>query len=232
MKNYTTNDIKTLREETGAGMLAVNKALMEADGDHDKARDLLRAQGLTKALKRVGLDTQDGLVAVHVEDGVGTIMTLACETDFVSKSDTFKNLADEVLTIAVNTHATKLQEALADRINTVSGTVGENIQVKDVKSVTGGHVATYLHKTSPELPPQIGVIVAISAAGTIGTDMAMHIAAMNPTYLDRKSAPAGHPSDDILVEQAYVKEPDKTVGEKLNEADATILQYVRNQVGE
>ena len=101
MANYTAADIKELRERTGAGMLDVKKALDEAEGDKSKAQELLRIKGLKGVTKREGRTTSNGLVVAKAEAGVGTLVEVLCETDFVAKGEKFGALADEVLAAAV-----------------------------------------------------------------------------------------------------------------------------------
>src|SRR5690606_472780 len=169
MANYTAADIKALREATGAGMLDVKKALDEADGDHAKATEILRVKGLKGVTKREGPSASNGLVRAHVDDGVGTLVEVNCETDFVAKGDVFGALADKVLQQAVATGAADAEALLASEIDgktlktvldEANATIGEKIEVRRVARVEGEKVVAYLHKTSPDLPPQIGVLVA------------------------------------------------------------------------
>ena len=106
MANYTAADIKALRESTGAGMMDVKKALDEADGDTAKATEILRVKGLKGVTKREGRSASNGLVRAHVEGGVGTLVEVNCETDFVAKSPKFGELADQLLAQAVAAQAT------------------------------------------------------------------------------------------------------------------------------
>lgn len=197
MANYTTADIKALREQTGAGMLDVKNALDEADGDRAKAVELLRVKGLKGVAKREGRATSNGVVVARTADGAGTLVEVACETDFVAKSAPFTTLADRVLAVAVATRATDAAALLAadadgrplsDVVSEAAATIGEKIEVRRVAQATGAHVASYLHRTSPDLPPQLGVLIALDSAETdeIARDVAMHIAAMAPTALSRE----------------------------------------------
>ena len=118
MANYTAADIKALREQTGAGMLDVKKALDEAEGDKSKAQELLRIKGLKGVTKREGRSASNGLVAAAVEGGVGTMLEINCETDFVAKGDKFIALADKVLAHAAEQgldSADALRAAAGDR---------------------------------------------------------------------------------------------------------------------
>ena len=113
MANYTAADIKALRERTGAGMMDVKKALDEANGDAEKAIEIIRIKGLKGATKREGRSTAEGLVAAKVANGVGVMIEVNCETDFVAKADKFIQLADKVLAVAVESGAADLETLLA-----------------------------------------------------------------------------------------------------------------------
>jgi elongation factor Ts len=198
MANYTAADIKALREQTGAGMMDVKKALDEADGDTAKATDLLRVKGLKGVTKREGRSASNGLVRVDVTDGVGTLVEVNCETDFVAKGEKFAELADRVLAQAVAIGASDAGELLASELDgrpvqevldEANATIGEKIEVRRVARVgalEGGSVVSYLHKTSPDLPAQIGVLVATRGGEEgLARDIAMHVAAFSPTVLTR-----------------------------------------------
>ncbi|WP_309080255.1 translation elongation factor Ts [Zhihengliuella sp.] len=204
MANYTAADIKALRERTGAGMMDVKKALDEANGDADKAMEIIRVKGLKGATKREGRSAAEGLVAAKVVDGtVGVMVEINCETDFVAKSDKFIALADKVLETAVASGAADAEsllttdvegKSLADYVTEEAATLGEKVVVRRVARVEGATVDAYLHKTSKDLPAQVGVLLAVDgtgeAAATVAHDVAVHTAAMAPTYLSRDEVPA------------------------------------------
>ena len=204
MANYTAADIKALRERTGAGMMDVKKALDEANGDADKAMELIRIKGLKGATKREGRSTAEGLVAAKVIDGtVGVMIELNCETDFVAKSAKFIELADRVLAAAVEAGAADAETLLAydvdgkplSEVVVEEGAIlGEKVVVRRVARVEGKTVDAYLHKTSKDLPAQVGVLFAVDGEGdaafTAAHDVAVHTAAYAPTYLTREEVPA------------------------------------------
>lgn len=200
MANYTAADIKALREKTGAGMMDVKKALDEADGDQAKAIEVLRVKGLKGATKREGRSTSDGLVATHVEGGVGTMIELNSETDFVAKSDPFVSLADEVLALTVSSNAdsaeavlesTKDGKPVSEFITESGATLGEKVALRRVGRLEGASVESYLHRTNKDLPPQVGVLLAYEGDdATVAHDVAVHIAAMSPKYFSREEVPA------------------------------------------
>ena len=274
MANYTAADIKALREATGAGMMDVKKALDEADGDSLKATEILRVKGLKGVTKREGRTTSNGLVAAAAAGGVGTLVEVLCETDFVAKSPTFIELADKVLATAVATGAADANTLLASEVDgqsvqelldSANATIGEKIEVKRVARLEGSTVVSYLHKTSPDLPAQIGVLVATEGGDdAVARDVAMHVAAFSPTVLTRDEIEAsivenerrvaeatareeGKPEaampkivegrvngffkENVLLEQAFAKDPKKTVAKVLEEAGASAKSFARFRVG-
>ena len=205
MANYTAADIKSLRERTGAGMMDVKKALDEADGDMDKAIEAIRIKGLKGAAKREGRSAAEGIVVAKVVDGTaGYLLEVNAETDFVAKSDKFVGLAEKILDVAVAGEldsAEALLEAeidgkkVSDYVTEEGGAIlGEKIVVRRLAKVTGAYVDAYLHKTSKDLPAQVGVLVAVDAgsdqAKTAAHDVAVHAAAFSPAYLTREEVPA------------------------------------------
>ena len=210
--NYTAADIKALRERTGAGMMDVKKALDEANGDAEKAIEIIRVKGLKGATKREGRSTAEGLVAAKVEGNVGVMIEINCETDFVAKNDKFIALANKVLDAAVASGAADAEALLAYELDgkTVGDTVieegailGEKVVVRRVARIEGAKVASYLHKTSKDLPAQVGVLMAVDAdseaAATVAHDVAVHTAAMAPTYLSREEVPADKVADERRI---------------------------------
>ncbi|WP_349827612.1 translation elongation factor Ts [Brevibacterium litoralis] len=200
MANFTAADIKALREKTGAGMMDVKKALDEADGDQAKAIEILRIKGLKGATKREGRSTEDGLVAAHVENGVGTLIEFNSETDFVAKSDKFVELAQQVLDLAVQEGAADAESFLATEVDgkpvsqlvTEGGaSLGEKVALRRVGRIEGQHVESYMHRTNKDLPPQVGVLLAYEGDDqAVAHDVAVHIAAMAPQYFSREEVPA------------------------------------------
>jgi len=203
MANYTAADIKALRERTGAGMMDVKKALDEANGDAEKAIEIIRIKGLKGATKREGRSTAEGLVAAKVTGGVGVMIEVNCETDFVAKADKFIQLADKVLNVAVESGAADLETLLATEVDgkplsevvvEEGAVLGEKVVVRRISRIEGATVDAYLHKTSKDLPAQVGVLFAVDGEGetaaTAAHDIAVHVAAMAPNYLTREDVPA------------------------------------------
>ncbi|MEZ7898544.1 MAG: translation elongation factor Ts [Flaviflexus sp.] len=233
MANYTAADIKALREKTGAGMLDVKNALAEAEGDAARAEELLRLKGLKSIAKREDRTASAGLVVSEVVDTdggqTGYLVEINSETDFVAKNDTFITFANDVLAAVVATGATTVEEALAapakegtvqDLLNGLQAAIGEKIEIGHVATVSGEHVASYMHRTATDLPPQVGVLVATDAAGVdVAHDVAVHIAALNPTYLDRESVPA-----DVVENERRIAEEVTRAEGKPEQAIAKIVE--------
>ncbi|MFW3386541.1 UNVERIFIED_CONTAM: translation elongation factor Ts [Kocuria sp. CPCC 205274] len=201
MANYTATEIKALRERTGAGMLDVKKALDEADGDLQKAQEIIRVKGLKGVTKREGRATAEGLVAARVEGTVGYMVEVNSETDFVAKSAPFVEFGNKVLDAAVAADATTLEslmdaqvdgKAVSELVTETGALLGEKVVVRRIARVEGDNVAVYLHKTSKDLPAQVGVLLAVAGAdaGQVAHDVAVHIAAMSPTFLSQEDVPA------------------------------------------
>ncbi|MDC5697928.1 translation elongation factor Ts [Intrasporangium calvum] len=234
MANYTAADIKALREQTGAGMLDVKKALDEADGDRAKAVEILRVKGLKGVTKREGRSASNGLVAAQAGDGVGTLVEVNCETDFVAKGEKFIALADQVLAQAVATRAADADALLAstledgksvkELLDDANATIGEKIEVRRVARLEGEKVVAYLHKTSPDLPAQIGVLVALQGGDEqVGRDVAMHVAAFSPSVLTREEVPAETVENERRVAEATAREEGKP--------EAALPKIIEGRVG-
>jgi len=200
MANYTAADVKALRERSGAGMMDCKNALDEANGDGDKAMEVLRVKGLKGVNKREGRTTSNGLVVARVNGGTGYLIELACETDFVAKAEKFVSLAESIADAVVAAGAKTLEAALAanlggksvaDAINDEAAIMGEKVERRRVASVEDAKVDAYLHRTSKDLPPQVGVLVAYSGANDeTAHDVAVHIAAFSPNHLTRDDVSA------------------------------------------
>ncbi len=203
MANFTATDIKALRERTGAGMMDVKKALDEANGDADKALELIRIKGLKGATKREGRSTAEGLVAARVDGNVGVMIEVNCETDFVAKAGPFIDFSNRVLAAAFESGSTDVESLLAfelegkpvsEHVIEAGALLGEKVDVRRITRVEGQIVDAYLHKTSKDLPAQVGVLFAVEGSGDAAVeaahDVAVHIAAYSPTYLTREDVPA------------------------------------------
>jgi elongation factor Ts len=199
MANFTIADIKALRDQLGTGMVDTKKALEEADGDVEKAVEILRLKGAKGNAKRADRSTSEGLVAAREQDGKVTLIELACETDFVAKNDRFIALADKVADAAAAVGADSVEAALAasagsqtvaQLIDDEAAIIGEKVELRRARTLSGDKFEVYLHKTSKDLPPQVGVVLAYSGDDAeTARSLAQHISFANPTYLTRDEVP-------------------------------------------
>jgi elongation factor Ts len=260
----SAKDVKTLREQTGAGMMDCKRALADTEGDLKKATDLLRERGLAKAGKREGRATSEGAISIAIAGRVGAMVELGCETDFVARTDAFTALGDRLArAVAEDAKIASVDallgapvdgEKVQDRVVAAIAVLGENVVVKRVArlAVDAGVVGGYVHAGG-----KLGVLVAVTAkdggpalAG-LAKDIAMHIAAADPSpvAVSRDSVPrellasereiyrkqalaSGKPekildrivdgkvdkfvSEVALLEQPFVKDPDKSVGDLIS----------------
>ena len=243
MANYTVKDIQALRERTGAGMMDVKKALDEADGDVDKAMEIIRVKGLQGASKREGRAAAEGLVTATVKDGVGVMIEINSETDFVAKSDKFIELADTVLNVAVSSGANNVEELLAadyngnplsDFVKEEGALLGEKVEVRRLARVEEAFVDAYLHKTSADLPAQVGVLFAVDAdteaAQTAAHDVAVHVAAMSPTYLSRDEVPEDTVADERRIAEETARAEGKPERAMQNIIEGRLTGYFKEVV--
>ena len=198
---YTAEDVKRLREATAAGMLDCKKALDESNGDYEKAVEIIRVKGLKGVTKREGRTTSNGLVVARSSGNLGVMLELNCETDFVAKGERFQELADELIAHLESSKSADVAAFLAstlptgktvqERVDEGNATLGEKIEIRRVVVLEGSPVALYMHRTSPDLPPQLGVLVQLATdALEAGKDIAQHIAAFAPQYVRREDIPA------------------------------------------
>ena len=287
MAEITAAAVKTLRDQTGAGMMDCKRALAEADGDLKKAVAVLRERGLAKAGKREGRATSEGRIAIALSDGTGAMVEVGCETDFVARTDEFGALGDALAQAVADDAGADAPEALlelsvdgeklADRVTAAIAKLGENVVVKRVArlSVDGDGVASgYVHAGG-----KLGVLVTLrsrasgDAIEALGRDLAMHIAAADPSpesvdregvaeeliesersIYRRQSEQEGKPekvidrivqgrinkflSEICLLEQRFVKDPDRSVGDLLGDVakevgeEIVVVGFRRFKLGE
>jgi elongation factor Ts len=224
MATFTAADVKKLRDLTGAGMLDCKKALEEAAGDVDKAVELLRIKGAKDVTKRAGRITANGLVA-HAGH---TLLELNCETDFVAKNAEFIALAQRLAEHVDATRPADLDALLrstlsdgrtvAETVEAESARIGEKLVVHRF-AVLSGNIAVYLHRKSPDLPPQVGVAVEYTgkddeAALADARGVGMQIAAMRPRYVTRDQVPAEVVESERRIAEQTAREegkPDRAI---------------------
>jgi len=219
MATITAAEVKRLRDATGAGMMAAKKALVEVDGDFDKAVETLRIKGETKVKERgAQRSATNGLVAA----ADGAMIQLNCETDFVAKNEQFQQLAADIVAHVSRTGTAELPallgEKLADgrtvseNIDSVAAVIGEKLELTAVVSLgsEGGQVASYMHKRSADLPPQVGVLVEFEGPDLeAARGAAMQIAAMRPQYVTRDEVPPDVIENERRIAEATAREEGK-----------------------
>ena len=273
MAAITAALIKQVREDTGAGMLDVKKALTEAEGDVARAKEIIRAKGIAAAGKREGRKAQEGTIASKVVETAngetGYAVELNSETDFVAKTPKFVEFTEEVLGYAVDADANSADELLEAKagdttvklaVEEAAALFGEHVKVGQFAKISGEHVEVYAHKKSAEMPPSIVAMIATDKAGAaVAHEAALQISAMGAKWLTREDVPAdvveserrvatekslaeGKPEivegrlnaffkEVVLLEQPFVKDPSKTVGDLFKEVGGNATAFARVEVG-
>lgn len=217
MANYTAADVKRLRDLTGAGMMASKNALVEADGDFDKAVELLRIKGAKDVGKRAERATAEGLVAAKD----GALIELNSETDFVAKNAEFQALADEIVAAAATAKAADVETLKAAHVGVstveqmvaeMSAKIGEKLELRRA-AYFDGTTETYLHKRAADLPPAVGVLVEYESGDAdkgkeAAHAVALQIAALKAKYLTREDVP----EDIVANERRIAEETARTEG--------------------
>ncbi|WP_215226064.1 translation elongation factor Ts [Echinicola shivajiensis] len=224
----TAQEVNKLRQMTGAGMMDCKKALTEAEGDFEKAVDILRKKGQKVSASRADRETKEGVVvtSVSADKSQGVLITLTCETDFVAKNEEFVAFANAILDLAVEKGASSKDEILAlpyenitvgEKIIEMTGKIGEKIEISNFVVVKGEAVVPYIHSNG-----KLGVLVALNNVGgadveEAGKDVAMQIAAMNPVAVDKDGVDASLVEREIAVgkEQALAEGKPEAMIEKI-----------------
>lgn len=195
----TAKDVANLREITGAGMMDCKKALVEAEGNVDKAVEILREKGIAKAAKKEGRIAAEGVVGSYIEGNVGTLLEINCESDFVSKGEPFHNIVNNVAKVivankpadveALNDCKMESGETVREYITNQTVIIGEKISIRRFELfVTEGKIESYIH-----MGGKVGVMVnacPFTSGETELHDVALQIAAANPSYISEKDVPA------------------------------------------
>lgn len=233
MANVSLEDIKILRERLGTGMVDTKNALVEAEGDMEKATEILRLKGAKGNAKRADRSTSEGLIAAHEGAGATTMIELACETDFVAKGDKFVALGERVLAAVAAAGAATVEAALAAPVDgsTVAAIIdeeaaiiGEKFELRRVARLEGSQFAVYLHRTNKDLPPQVGVVVAYEGADAdTARSVAQHISFADPQYLTRDEVPA----EAVESERRIVEEISRNEGKP----EAALPKIVEGRLG-
>jgi elongation factor Ts len=214
MANYTAADVKRLRELTGSGMMACKNALVEAEGDFDKAVELLRIKGAKDIGKRAERTTAEGLVA----SANGVLIELNCETDFVAKNDAFIELANGVVAAAAELATVDAESVLnaklaegtvQEALDTLSARIGEKLVLRRAIKFTGSSTV-YLHRRSADLPPAVGVLIEYTGDNEdAARGAAMQVAALKAKYVTREEVPADVVENERRIVEATAREEGK-----------------------
>jgi elongation factor Ts len=233
MADFRLEDLKTLRERLGTGMVETKNALVEAGGDLEKATELLRLRGAKSNAKRSDRSTSEGLIAAKSSGATTTIIELACETDFVAKSDKFVALGEAVAAAVADSGASTVEEGLAasagsttveQLIDDEAAILGEKFELRRLAKLEGDSFEVYMHRTNKDLPPQVGVVVAYTGDDAeTARGIAQHISFAAPTYLSRDEVPA----DDVANERRIVEEISRGEGKP----DAALPKIVEGRLG-
>jgi elongation factor Ts len=222
MANYSAADVKKLRELTGAGMMDCKKALDEAEGNVDKAVEILRVKGQKGVAKRESRTAENGAAIARIADdnSAGVLVELKCETDFVAKGEKFVAVAEAIAAHIEATSPAGIEALLASEIepgktvqayvDEANATLGEKIVLDRFAQFSGAYVGSYLHRTSPDLPPQVGVLVELDKADAdIAKDVAQHIAAFAPKFLTREEIPEETVASERRIAEETAREEGK-----------------------
>ncbi|MDQ3075530.1 MAG: translation elongation factor Ts [bacterium] len=258
MITITTELIKELRDATGISVMQCKRALEEAEGDMKKALAILKKTSSDIALKKADRTAADGAVAVKTEGDKSVLVTLHCETDFVSRNEDFTNLLDSLVAKALSEGVEKMKTEAKDMIDPIIQKTGENIQLGEVYEISGNIVGNYVHNN------KAAIVVSLEGGDTnLAKDIAMHIAAMKPEYITREEidADARKTMEEIfqkevasidkpeeikkkmlegkiatyfkektLLDQSFIKNGDVTIEQLLNTSKATIKEVKRSSI--
>jgi len=254
----TAEQVKNLRDQTGVSVMQCRNALIEAEGDLEKALIILKGKSSGIAVKKADRDAKNGIVLVREKDNKGIIVTLHSETDFLVKNEDFINLANKLADIAINDGLSVLNEKSPDMINEIIQKTGEKIILGNISEINGNVLGSYVHNNKS------AVIVALSESDKdVAKDVAMHIAAMKPVYttmedvtdndktkvievFEKEVAESDKPEDikkkmldgkintyfkeQTLMEQAFIKNPNITIKQLLSDNKTTLSGFIRESV--
>jgi elongation factor Ts len=221
MANFSTADVKRLREQTGAGMLDCKNALTEANGDLDAAVEILRLKGVKDAGKRAARTAGNGLVTAELDgNSAGVLVELNCETDFVAKNEQFQELAAKIAKAAL---ANKVADRLAllttdaeggktveQLMEEASTSIKEKIELGRYARFEGGYVSSYLHRSDRDLPPTLGVLIQLDKPSEdVARDLSQQIAAMRPQFVTRDEVPADVTEKERRIAEQITREEGK-----------------------
>ncbi len=230
---FSAAQVKELREKTGAGMMDAKKALVENDGDMDKAMEYLRQKGIASADKKMDRIAAEGVIASYVASGVGAMVEINCETDFVAKNEEFKALANAIAKVAAEQNPSSLEELNAaktecgstveDVIKEKISTIGEKITLRRFVRYEGA-IGTYIHNS------KIGVLLNATADDeTVLKDICLHIASSAPEFVSRNEIPAEVIAEETRIEMGKedIQNKPEQIREKIVEGRVNKLMSQR-----
>ena len=254
MSDITAAAIASLRTRTGVSISACKEALVEANGDEEKAIEILRKRGIAQAAKKAARAQAEGLVFLKEEGNRSAMLVIRCETDFVARDDSFQSIGEEIVGALLQSGTASAEAIAAEKLPELVQRLGENITAEDLQLIEAPVVGSYLHSNR-----KIGVIIGMNGGSRdMARDIAMHAAALNPMYLSPDDVTAdvlekereiwreqmkkeGKPEaiqekimigkekkfreENALLKQAFVKDPTKTIEQYLN--GVTITAYSR-----
>jgi elongation factor Ts len=219
--DYTAADVKRLREQTGAGMLDCRNALVEAP-DYEAAVELLRVKGAKDVTKRAERTAANGLVTSALEgNNSGVLLELNCETDFVAKTELFQQVAADIAKAALASAAgdrlavlgleVRPGQTAQELIDEAGASLKEKVEVGRFARFEGGYVTSYLHKSDPQLPPTLGVLVQLDSDGSadVAQDIAHQVAAMRPRWVTRDDVPQDVVASERRIAEQMTREEGK-----------------------
>jgi elongation factor Ts len=224
MANFTAKDVQALRQSSGAGMMDAKKALVENDGDAEAAAKWLREKGLAKSASRSDRDNSEGIVVARVEGGVGAIIELKSETDFVAKSDQFAGIANDLLDLVI----AEGEDAVSQRVTALEDlkiTLKENIEMGRVvrfEAPQGAIVDAYLHVQNGRGVNAV-LVELQDGSPELAHDIALHVASARPKYLTRDEVP-----DDVLASE---RETLETITRNEGKPEQAISKIVEGRLG-
>jgi elongation factor Ts len=221
MANFTAADVKRLREQTGAGMMDCKNALEEAEGDLERATELLRVKGVKDAGKRAARTAANGLVTAELDGtAAGVLVELNCETDFVAKTDLFQRVAAEIAAAALQARVADRPTLLSTQarpgttveqlIEEAGASLKEKLELGRFARFEGGYVDRYLHRSDAALPPTIGVLIQLDKPNAeVAKDLAQQIAALRPQYIVREDVPPDVVDKERRIAEQITREEGK-----------------------
>ncbi|WP_196895890.1 translation elongation factor Ts [Aureivirga marina] len=236
MAKITAADVNKLRKTTGAGMMDCKKALVEAEGDFDKAIEILRKKGQKVAAKRADRESTEGaaIAKVNADNTVGAAIVLGCETDFVGKNDNFVALATELANLALD-YASKEEflaadfggMTVADKLIEQTGVIGEKLEIKSFEKVEAPFVGSYIHAGN-KIATLVGLSAAEEGANVVAKDVAMQAAAMNPIALNEEGVDAAVIEKEIEIAKDQLRQEGKPEAMLENIAKGKIKRFFKD----